>query len=403
MNKKRLLAILLICLGVAGIASAVEVISIDINHYDPNAPAYSGEAAVPGATQWIAYYGGWGVPMGSPKSAGLIAYNATPKAGTYAEQVWIGDPGNHDYVQGAGSGLLDDGFVKTPYNPADPNTFADPNVAFFGQGAYGGVFDMYVYADEASSFSIQDGNNITTLSIDGNFTPGEFVEGGNYVVFENVALGDPNQVYLTYTNRLSGIQLVSKKTPVSIQNGTVIDARNYDVAFDTNARDGEITRYGPDLGTYVSYLDAGEYMEYNITVTPETMGRYTVASHVDCNFSAASMRIYLDGVNMGLLTHAITNNHDLVLTNNATPVTMNLFPGNHVFKWFKATLQYHDIADFVFTRTGSVTLANCAEVAAYGFNYTGDLTGDCKVDLADLALLIADWANCYNPEPGACN
>jgi hypothetical protein len=42
-------------------------------------------------------------------------------------------------------------------------------------------------------------------------------------------------------------------------------------------------------------------------------------------------------------------------------------------------------------------------VKTYGFNYAGDLTGDCQVNLADLMLLIADWANCYNPQPGVCN
>jgi hypothetical protein len=264
---------------------------------------------------------------------------------------------------------------------------------------------MYVYGDEAGIFSLKrpDSNDLTTQSIDGVFTPGTFSLSHNYVKFENVSIGEPNQIQLIYSNKLSAVQLVGKRVPFAVQNGTVIDARNYDVAFDTNARDGEITKWGPDLGTYVSFLDAGEYMEYNITVTPATMGRYTVAAHVDCNWGPASMRIYLDGANMGLLTHAITNTHDLVLTNNATPVTINLFPGNHVFKWYKISLQYHDIADFVFTYTGSVTLANCAEVAAYGFNYAGDLTGDCKVNLADLVILVADWADCYDPQAGACN
>ena len=52
-NVKLCMAILL---SIAAMASAVEVISIDINNYN-NDVATTEEAAVPGATEWVVYYG----------------------------------------------------------------------------------------------------------------------------------------------------------------------------------------------------------------------------------------------------------------------------------------------------------------------------------------------------------
>ena len=111
MKKKKLLTILLLCAGIVQAASAVEVISIDINNYD-NDLAYQGQGAYAGGGDWIAYYGGWGIAVGSQRSANLVNQGDGAAAGTYAEQVWIGDAGGHGYITGEGTGLLDDGFVN---------------------------------------------------------------------------------------------------------------------------------------------------------------------------------------------------------------------------------------------------------------------------------------------------
>jgi len=66
MKKKREFAILLWCLAAAGTAFAVEVINIDFNSYG-NDTAYSGAGVFPERTDWIAFYGGWGIPAGSQR------------------------------------------------------------------------------------------------------------------------------------------------------------------------------------------------------------------------------------------------------------------------------------------------------------------------------------------------
>ncbi|MCK5173314.1 MAG: hypothetical protein KAR47_07975, partial [Planctomycetes bacterium] len=117
-KKKLLLTVISLLMGIAPMALAVEVISVDINNFT-NDTVYAGEAAVPGATQWVAYYGDWGIPLGSPRSADL-ADTVTVQPSTYAEQVWLGDPGDHGYISGVGDGLLDDGFFNDGSGTSDP-------------------------------------------------------------------------------------------------------------------------------------------------------------------------------------------------------------------------------------------------------------------------------------------
>ena len=416
MGKMRVWITVLI-IAMAAAAPAVEVISIDINNYG-NEIAYSGEAAVSGASQWIAYYGGWGVPAGSPRSANL-AKTGTIQASTYAEQVWIGDPGGHSYVTGASSGLLDDGFVSN--TPSPTFTGNDPNISFIGldlfgdaglSHAYKGTFDVYLYGNSAGSFKLTDANSVSPRiiaagAVTGTVTPGVFELGKNYVVFENISIADPNSVRLWYSNELNGIQLVGKKMPVQIQKtGTVISAVNYTAAYDTNSRDGEPTRYGPDtgytagIGSYVSYLAPGEYMDYDITVDLENMGQYSLTAGVVTASGSASMQIFIDGVLLGAVTCPQYADGMIYET---TARTINLFPGSHTITWKTPTIRYNNIVDLRLNYSGPVVMSNCAQVRTYGFNYPGDLTGDCRVDMQDLALIIENWANCYDPQPGACD
>lgn len=387
-------------MGIVSVASAVEVISIDINNFN-NGTAYTGEAAVPGATDWIAFNGGWGVPMGSPRSADLrYLSDANDIPGTYAEQVWFGDPGGHGYFSGTGDGLLDDGFVND--GSSSP---ADPEVAFIDgfPGAYGGTFDVYIYSNSEGTFTLKDdpgdpnfpaGVVIGTASTTG--TTSGFVEGENYVLFPNVSIADPNQITLVYSNELAGIQLVSTKaTPVSIvassdPNDNLIDARNYDVAYDTNDRTTEITRYGPDLGDVVYYLNTGEYMEYDISVDAANEGQYSIAAGVGTQYGPANLSLYLDGVLHNTLTYIQTGDDSVNATNAAT---VNLFEGNHTLKWAAETSQvYFNVVDLRISHLGGISVADCAELQKYPDQILiADINNDCRVDLDDLLLLVAEW------------
>ena len=77
--------------------------------------------------------------------------------------------------------------------------------------------------------------------------------------------------------------------------------------------------------------------------------------------------------------------------------------GSHTFKWAHIGGEYgYNISHFKFEYEGEVEMNDCNDVYLYGFNYAGDLTGDCRVDVNDFALLVEDWLNCYNPDPNVC-
>ena len=94
----------------------------------------------------------------------------------------------------------------------------------FGEGAYQGVYDIYVYGKDAGEFKLNWYGTTTTKSVTGGVAAGTFVEGGNYVVFSNVDLNDTysGNIYLNYTNKLNALQFVKKKQPVAVTNGTLI-------------------------------------------------------------------------------------------------------------------------------------------------------------------------------------
>lgn len=46
--------------------------------------------------------------------------------------------------------------------------------------------------------------------------------------------------------------------------------------------------------------------------------------------------------------------------------------------------------------------ADCADAIAQGYGYTEDFSGNCYVDLADLAILMLDWLRCVEPTDPAC-
>jgi hypothetical protein len=397
MKKRKMLTILLLCLGIVGIASAVEVINIDINNYG-NDTAYTGQGAYPGGSGWIVYYGGWGIAVGSQRSADLVNQGAGAAPSTYAEQVWIGDPGGHGYI-GSGETLLGDGFINS--NPrASGVTLNDPNIAFMGEGAYGGDFDVYVYGNTAGEFMLADGETIlATQSVTG--TVSGLVEGENYVVFENVPLGNPNMMRLYYSNEINGIQLISRKAPFAVipsndPNDNLIDARNYDVAFDTNARSGEFNLYGPDIANYVHYLDTGEYMTYDIVVDAAAEGQYNLSADFVTYWGGAGLNIYLDDNLAGTLSQT-QHNEDPTVYRSVEDLPINLFQGTHTLRW-ACTQLYFDVVRLRLTYVGAITLQNCDDVYLYGLQPAGDLNHDCRVNMADFVDVAANWLTNYDPE-----
>ncbi|MBN1764483.1 MAG: hypothetical protein JW860_04435 [Sedimentisphaerales bacterium] len=398
MNKKRILMMLCICVGLMGVVHADQVINIDINTFgDPC--AYTGTAAVDdGINQWTVYYGGWGEPAGSPRCADLT-YAGDPNhpAGTYGRAVWVGDPGG-DHTYQAGTALLDDGFVN------DPCTAGNPYFALFGDGGYGGLFDIYVYGDAAGDFILDIPNDpcfvAITKSVTGTTTG--FVEGENYVIFDDITIVQYNDVQIEYTNELNGLQLVSKSEPLAIlppEQTLVIDARNYDVAHDTNARTAgdpaENEQYGPDIGDSVAWLDAGEYMIYDVVVDPNKVGEYAVSMTLQAEYADAATDIYIDDVYIGTVSYPQQEDDTIYET---PPVLGNFFEGNHTLRWFTPGQQYHNIFELKVAHVGPVNMPTCQDVYDYGFNYIGDITGDCSVDLEDFAVLLADWTVNYDPE-----
>jgi hypothetical protein len=458
-----------------GIA-APEVISVDFKGnnattvYGGTTHYYTGIDA----NVWRTYYPGlgWGVPVGSQRADqnSLAMYNEPCVPSTYAAQVWIGVDANGATYQTYGPcdvNLMDDGFRKT-------GGATNPGIRLFGKGAFGGTggqadpnFDIYVYGGG-------DGNacNVTltqstlggrgrseTNSVTGGFD-GNFVQGKNYVIFHDVNIGDgdlgpntpadgngPNSVTISFDGAVNGLQLVKLKTPLECVkaalpsknaentlagvdvNGTMwrgtgfdINAVAWDVSYDTNRRDSEITYFGPDIGVIdinlglsthdgiypsVFYIDSAEYMKYDINVGVANKGNYAVYALVDTdNGACTALNVYIDDIPLGTLTCTGTSYHyfryapDSGLT--STPAYCNLFAGPHEFKWQSGAQEGYNLYRFVFVYTGDINMPDCNAVYKYGFNYAGDFTHDCHVDFNDLQILTDVWLTCYSPDPNDC-
>jgi len=401
MKQKNLLTVLLFCL-IAGLAMADEVISVDLNAYGDDT-AYSGEAAIPGETVWRAYYGGWGVPVGSARTNGLVNYDDPNQASTYAAQVWIGDDGDyHGYV--AGSALMDDGFDANQL-PSIPHISliglaSDPCL---GGGAYQGVFDIYVYG--SGNFTVQTSGDYGSVNktATGGFS-GTFVENVNYVVFTGVPVNDSNEASIEYDGVINGLQIVKPSSPIEMQSsGTLnVAADDWDVAYDLNNRAGETSVFGPDAGGgEVFYLDAGEYMVYDVNTNATTAGEYRVRGWV---YSAAGeaclLNIFVDDLDFGTLNlSAQTSEYELPTDDW---VKFNLFEGQHEFKWVIGNEIYFNINSFDFERIGDINMPDCNAVYKYGYQYATDYSGDCSVDAEDLAYIVDGWVQCYSPDVNEC-
>jgi hypothetical protein len=416
--KKKLLVVILFCLGIFATAGAVEVINIDLN-VDGDANAWTGYAAYDGGTDvWHAYYSGKGKAMGSQRSANLADYTEPCKPGTYAKQIWIGNNGqDHSWFRDTNQpspGMLNDGFLRTSAGEA--------NIVLWGRGAYQGKFDIYVYGNADGNFALHRYGVVTGPNhITGGYAGFQEGPAGNYVVYPAVEINEPNYgfdandpraggIFISYTNQISGIQLVSTKRPVAVYNDSNIGASQYDVSYETNARGGETTYFGPDIFAgdvysptgYIGYLDASEYMEYDITMNESNEGEYRIRAWVDVSaYDANYLDIYLNGISFGTLAAGLQPTEYVWPTDNW--VSANIWAGSSTFKWSMSRAYYFNLAYFEFERLGDINMPDCNAVYKYALNdYSNDLNHDCSVDFKDLKFLTDHWLECYSPDPNDC-
>jgi len=393
MMKMKLVTSIIFILIAVGAASAAEVINVDIKGYGSETP-YVGNGAydVGDDTEWTVYYGGWGMPVGSARSEGLQTSSQGWYCGVYAAQVWLGDTGEDHSFQW-GSGLMDDGFVADIGN--------EPNLAIFGDGGFQGIYDIYVYGNDAGSFKLGYYGIVTEKTVTGGVAAGTFVEGGNYVVFQDVDVNDPysGSIYIAYTAKLNGLQFVKKKEPVSVGNGTTIPAASWDVAGERNVQSDDPQGYGLDtFGGSVGFLESEEFMAYDITVDDANKGQYQIGLDVNTagQYRLTKMNMYLDDRYLGDVNYLVVD----PVAGKTTVVTTNLFAGNHTVKWrFPPNTDWgFNIVDVNFVRVGDAVMNNCDDVSKYGLFYDADitttdvsLTPNCAVNIYDLDAMVSNW------------
>ncbi len=279
-------------------------------------------------------------------------------------------------------------------------------------------------------------------------------------------LTDPNCAVIGYNGQIDGIQLASVKrhvrglnvaepcivyvevgigtrkkvrgqwpadTPTPVINNPLTSNRtnllcaDYDAAYENNGLAGEYDLDGPDCGWaipdetligfidedwakrgYNTYINSGEWMEYDLIVTPETKGLYTVRGLVNCWSAEASIGVCIDNTyELGTLTQKkysdmsppINDPNAVVWSENY--VNFNLFIGLHKFKW-KQNGAYCNILGFQISYIGSVPIEVCEDVKKHGLELDGDINGDCYVNFADVKVLTDNWLRTGCAAPDNC-
>jgi hypothetical protein len=314
-----------------------------------------------------------------------------------------------------------------------------------------------------------------TNTRDANGPRADYLNNNEYLI-------DPNCTILSYTNRINGIQLASVKrrvraagpadpcivakagpglprekvkgmwpveTPSQIMPipynscSTNILCADYDAYYETNARGGEYDHEGVDAGWailpdswwpgslegyvdedwakdgYTTYIDTGEWGEYDIVVTSETKGRYYIKALVNCWWAAADIGIYVDGSDeLGRLVqlryYDETNPDDDMdppeMDPNAvywaydaetfpdTPkgLEVNFFTGFHKLRW-RQNAAYYDILGFNIDYVWGPCCLYCEDIIDWGLGLAGDINEDCYVNFEDLAMFADTWLQPKEP------
>ena len=69
----------------------------------------------------------------------------------------------------------------------------------------------------------------------------------------------------------------------------------------------------------------------------------------------------------------------------------------HTLRWESTGYYGGNIGDIVLNYVGDITLNDCADVYSYGLQLSGDINGDCRVNMDDLLLIVSEWTSDYNP------
>ncbi|MBN2212261.1 MAG: LamG domain-containing protein [Sedimentisphaerales bacterium] len=89
---------------------------------------------------------------------------------------------------------------------------------------------------------------------------------------------------------------------------------------------------------------------------------------------------------------------DATVENPTVTFHIPLVEGDYTFR-----LTADDTAVQVYDEvTIHLEVATCSDVVAQGLNPATDVNDDCYVDLADFALLAADWLECVEPQDPGC-
>ncbi|MFA7485870.1 MAG: hypothetical protein WCZ89_07590 [Phycisphaerae bacterium] len=441
MEKMKLLSVFLLCLAITGIAVAkYSVINVDINgwedtnFYNGGYGAYDG----PGGNYWVVYYGGWAIAVGSEGTAHLSneKYQESQAddpnfTSIYEAQVWLGTSGEDVNSFGGGDpnnpGLMDDGFEAMGPNAA---------IEIFGRNAYRGNFDIYVYGATDGNFTMEwegSGGEITK-SVTGGYT-GTFVEGQNYVIFEdvNVFSTDPNtRTRLGFTGQLNALQLVKRKAQSAYQleyptdqghgdpNVFFIPAVPWDRAGDYNNRaegggDTEDNIYGPtvlnwpDDANYPFYqgmptitsFNWWEFAEYDVEILEAA--QYSISPVIsvrETNFDV--LGITVNGKVVGRALGTLAQDNAPAEPIPANRVLVNLYPGEYRIGWRILRLMGsvntgYSILGLNVRQVDDVQVDDCLDVLSGGFNHLGDLNRDCVVDEDDLAEFVGQWLGGNDP------
>lgn len=407
-------------------ASGRVVFNIDIQP-DTYGNAYKGPAAYDdGINNWYTHLvhtaGGWVPPYGY--NARILPSAGKPQNANVGLRMTIGwDVYTSwwilpDYFEDANhNGLMTDG-ARVPTIPV-PDKYV--KIAFYGDAASIGVYDIYLYSNDATEFRwlwedettgwrALTGYQGTWDPCDPNYTLGE-----NYLIYEDLNLDNDSRADLdpwayawailqirTPTGNptpgsLSAIQLVYEGIPIEVNepNGMTIDPIMYTWAHDYDSFRGP---YSEDGNAPLGWFQQGEWVQYDIFANGDANeGYYDVYVGLESPYTDANCGASLDGGPV----HVISAFSDPEVPWDGNTVDM------FVHRWY-ITEDGHDLRfDALSESAFNIWGINfqwaadqndyCADVQERLETLDMDFNGDCIVNMGDFADFVDKWLNSNDP------
>ncbi len=343
-----------------------------------------------------------------------------------------------------------------------------PNGQVIMRDGKGNIFGPNTLTGVNNENNWVEGDNYVKFSdvwVGGTDTRNANGQDPNYIDYEEY-FTDPNCLVIGYNNQIDGIQLASVKRrvraaglpadpcivakevpggneyrkkvkgtwPVEIpmavikmmgsSNRTNLLCGDYDAYYETNALAGEPDYDGPDamwtgasepligyvdnqawvVDGYMSYVESGEWMEYDLIATTDTKAMYKVRALVNCWWGPADIGVFIDqSVELGEMelekyeemSPAETDANAIYWTNY---IDFMLFSGYHRLR-LRQNGAYYNILGFQIAYDSTLVVNNCSDVYNYGFGIPGDLNRDCYVNWYDLELFVENWLHCVPCNP----